>query len=209
MTRRKTTEMSILPPDVHNALRQLLQALPSADNAARTQAEESLNNEWVVARPEVLLMGLVEHMQATEDPTVNAYDGLLGQRAYDFNEHRHAPLPLFSSAAWQQRRGKLLVARSRKNYSSLYKTRRKSLFASDCCNASKANPCPRLDTRLVMQWPRLPGNMRKMVRFNHRLSETNCSVYYSVVSLPCALLGDVGLESHSQNHHLIIVFRHQ
>lgn len=68
--------MSILPPDVHNALGQLLQALSSADNAVRTQAEESLNNEWVAARPEVLLMGLVEQMQATEDPTVHAYKHL-------------------------------------------------------------------------------------------------------------------------------------
>ena len=62
--------MSLLPPDVHNALQQLLQALSSADNAVRAQAEESLNNEWVIARPEVLLMGLVEQMQGTEDPTV-------------------------------------------------------------------------------------------------------------------------------------------
>ena len=68
--------MSVLPPDVHNALGQLLQALSTADNATRTHAEESLNNEWVVARPDVLLMGLVEQMQTTEDLTVHKYKHL-------------------------------------------------------------------------------------------------------------------------------------
>lgn len=73
--------MSLLPPDVHNALQQLLQALSSADNAVRAQAEESLNNEWVVARPEVLLMGLVEQMQGTEDPTVQELRSSFGMKS--------------------------------------------------------------------------------------------------------------------------------
>lgn len=75
---RAAKEMSVLPADVHNALGQLLQALSSADNTTRSNAEESLNKDWVVARPDVLLMGLVEQMQATEDPTVKS--ALLSER---------------------------------------------------------------------------------------------------------------------------------
>ena len=55
--------MSILPPELHTALAELLQALSSADNSARSQAEEQLNTEWVAAQPGVLLMGLVEQIQ--------------------------------------------------------------------------------------------------------------------------------------------------
>ncbi|KAK2825759.1 hypothetical protein FQN49_007395, partial [Arthroderma sp. PD_2] len=59
--------MSVLPQEVHTALSQLLLALSSADNNVRTQAEEQLNNEWVQGRPDVLLMGLAEQIQASED----------------------------------------------------------------------------------------------------------------------------------------------
>lgn len=65
--------MSLLPQDVHTALNQLLQGLQSADNTTRSAAEESLNNDWVTARPEVLLMGLVEHLQAAEDANVRHF----------------------------------------------------------------------------------------------------------------------------------------
>jgi hypothetical protein len=63
--------MSVLPPEVHTALNQLLHGLQSSDNVVRAQAEEQLNNEWVVPRPDVLLMGLVEQIQGSEDPTVS------------------------------------------------------------------------------------------------------------------------------------------
>ena len=62
--------MSVLPPEVHGALSELLQGLQSADNDTRNRAEELLNNEWIVARPDVLLMGLVEHIQSSPEPTV-------------------------------------------------------------------------------------------------------------------------------------------
>lgn len=62
--------MSVLPPQVHAALAQLLQALSSSDNNARSQAEEQLNTEWVAGRPGVLLMGLVEQIQGSEEPSV-------------------------------------------------------------------------------------------------------------------------------------------
>lgn len=64
--------MSLLPPEVHTALNQLLQALQSTDNSARTRAEEQLNTEWVAQRPDVLLMGLAEQMQGSEDEGVSA-----------------------------------------------------------------------------------------------------------------------------------------
>lgn len=62
--------MSVLPPDLFSALSQLLQALASPDNAIRSQAEEQLNNEWVIARPDVLLMGLVENIHSDPSPIV-------------------------------------------------------------------------------------------------------------------------------------------
>ena len=64
------SNMSLLPAEVHGALAQLLQALSSGDNQIRSQAEEQLNNDWVQARPEMLLMGLVEQIQRAEEPSV-------------------------------------------------------------------------------------------------------------------------------------------
>ncbi len=63
--------MSLLPPEVHAALSQLLQGLQSADNVVRIQAEEDLGTNWVQSRPDVLLMGLVEQIQGAEEPTVS------------------------------------------------------------------------------------------------------------------------------------------
>jgi importin-5 len=63
--------MSVLPPEVHTALAQLLQGLQSTDNTARSQAEEKLNTEWVQQRPDVLLMGLAEQMQGSQDEGVS------------------------------------------------------------------------------------------------------------------------------------------
>lgn len=63
--------MSLLPPEVHSALSQLLRALTTADNTIRAQAEEQLNNDWILARPDVLLMGLVEQIQGAEDNAVS------------------------------------------------------------------------------------------------------------------------------------------
>ena len=62
--------MSVLPADVHNELAQLLDALQSSDNSVRSQAEEHLANNWTNNRPEMLLMGLVEQIQGSNDPIV-------------------------------------------------------------------------------------------------------------------------------------------
>ena len=63
--------MSLLPPEVHAALAQLLQALAASDNTLRSRAEEQLSTDWVQARPDVLLMALVEQIQGSEDHGVN------------------------------------------------------------------------------------------------------------------------------------------
>lgn len=62
--------MSILPENVHSELAQLLDALQSSDNSVRSQAEEHLQNNWVLTRPDMLLMGLVEQIQGSNDPMV-------------------------------------------------------------------------------------------------------------------------------------------
>ena len=63
--------MSVLGPEIHNALSQLLQMLSSPDNSVRSAAEEQLNTDWIAHRPDVLLMGLVEQMLDSTDPSVS------------------------------------------------------------------------------------------------------------------------------------------
>lgn len=63
--------MSVLPPEVHAELAQLLQALQSADNNVRSQAEEHLQSNWTSTRPEVLLMGLAEQISISNDTPVH------------------------------------------------------------------------------------------------------------------------------------------
>ena len=67
--------MSVLPADAHAELAQLLSALQSTDNNVRAQAEEHLNNNWVATKPEMLLMGLVEHIYGSNDATVSFISG--------------------------------------------------------------------------------------------------------------------------------------
>ncbi|KAI7596686.1 hypothetical protein KC346_g12997, partial [Hortaea werneckii] len=72
--------MSLLPPEVHTALTQLLQGLQSTDNTVRTQAEEQLNTEWVSKRPDMLLMGLAEQMQGAQEEGTRAFSAVLFRR---------------------------------------------------------------------------------------------------------------------------------
>jgi hypothetical protein len=62
--------MSVLAPEVHNELAQLLDALQSSDNEVRSQAEEHLANNWTTNKPNMLLMGLVEQIQGSNDSVV-------------------------------------------------------------------------------------------------------------------------------------------
>lgn len=62
--------MSLLSPEIHAELTQLLQALQSADNGIRSQAEEHLQTNWTASRPEILLMGLAEQVQGAQAAAV-------------------------------------------------------------------------------------------------------------------------------------------
>lgn len=62
--------MSVLPAEIHTALAQVLQALQSADNIVRSQAEDRLHSDWTAGRPDVLLMGLVEQIQGSQESAV-------------------------------------------------------------------------------------------------------------------------------------------
>jgi hypothetical protein len=64
--------MSVLPAEIHAELVQLLDALQSAENTVRSQAEEHLTSNWVATKPEMLLMGLVEQIQGSNDTTVSS-----------------------------------------------------------------------------------------------------------------------------------------
>lgn len=81
--------MSLLPPEVHSALSQLLRALSTPDNAVRAQAEDQLNNDWIQNRPDVLLMGLAEQIQGAEEVVVGPY--LEGARRADRREEMLTP----------------------------------------------------------------------------------------------------------------------
>ncbi|KAJ5672118.1 hypothetical protein N7507_001245 [Penicillium longicatenatum] len=72
--------MSLLPPEVHTALSQLLRSLSTPDNAVRSQAEDQLNNDWVQNRPDVLLMGLAEQIGGAEDTLTRAFSSVLFRR---------------------------------------------------------------------------------------------------------------------------------
>lgn len=63
--------MSLLAPEIHANLSQLLAALTSSENDTRTRAEEQLNQDWLANQPDVLLMGLVEQLQASQDVGVS------------------------------------------------------------------------------------------------------------------------------------------
>lgn len=62
--------MSLLSPDAQNELDQLLDALQSPDNSRRSIAEAHLTNNWTLPKPEMLLLGLVEQIQVSNDPAV-------------------------------------------------------------------------------------------------------------------------------------------
>jgi importin-5 len=62
--------MSVLPAEIHSALAHILQALQSPDNNVRTQAEDQLHTDWTAGRSDILLMGLVEQIQGSQEPAV-------------------------------------------------------------------------------------------------------------------------------------------
>lgn len=63
--------MSVLAPELHAELLQLLDVLKATDNTVRAQAEEHLNSSWLANKPELLLMGLVEQIHTSSDKGVS------------------------------------------------------------------------------------------------------------------------------------------
>ncbi|PHH58697.1 hypothetical protein CDD81_4814 [Ophiocordyceps australis] len=72
--------MSLLSANVHAELSQLLQALQSADNVVRSQAEEHLQSNWTSPRPDLLLMGLAEQIQAAQQNTTRSFAAVIFRR---------------------------------------------------------------------------------------------------------------------------------
>ena len=100
--------MSLLTPEVHTALSQLLQGLQSGQNNVRSAAEEQLNNEWVVARPDVLLMGLVEQMQIQMSQDASVCFSMVRPMSDWTNQfRRYALLQQFFSDAFQRKRERI------------------------------------------------------------------------------------------------------
>jgi hypothetical protein len=62
--------MSLLGPELHAELTELLRALQSPNNQLRSQAEEVLKG-WTLERPHILLMGLVEQITASAETGVS------------------------------------------------------------------------------------------------------------------------------------------
>lgn len=117
--------MSVLPAEVHSALNQVLQALQSTDNTVRTQAEKTLNDEWINQRPDMLLMGLAEQMQGSQDEGTRAFSAVLFRRMSartikeaSSGESKEIFLHL-SSEARGQIRGKLLQAHAQEPKTSV------------------------------------------------------------------------------------------
>lgn len=98
--------MSLLPPEIHTALSQLLGGLSSPDNVLRTQAEDQLNSDWIQNRPDVLLMGLAEQIEGAEDVIVSSRgrsSGDKGGRGLNLNTEKAVPLQIaipFSSHSY-------------------------------------------------------------------------------------------------------------
>ncbi|KAI1000584.1 Importin subunit beta-3 [Podosphaera aphanis] len=72
--------MSILPADALSEFTQMLNALQSPDNVVRSQAEEHLMNNWTLSKPDMLLMGLVEQIQGSNDPTIRSFASVIFRR---------------------------------------------------------------------------------------------------------------------------------
>lgn len=71
---------SPLPSEAVAALQDLLAALTSADNAVRSSAEASLNNEWVTKNPDILMVGLSEQMKTNPQDSSRSFAAVLFRR---------------------------------------------------------------------------------------------------------------------------------
>ncbi|KAJ9297737.1 hypothetical protein DTO271G3_3958 [Paecilomyces variotii] len=117
--------MSLLPPEVHTALSQLLRALTTPDNTVRSQAEDQLNGEWIQNRPDVLLMGLAEQIEGAEDQVTRSFAAVLFRRIStktSKDPRTNESKELFSTLTDEQRiaiRTKLVACLSRESVSDV------------------------------------------------------------------------------------------
>lgn len=96
--------MSMLPTEVLAELSQLLQALQSADNTIRQQAENILADNWTSTRPEVLLMGLVENIGGSPDVGTRSFASVIFRRiaSKTRKNERGETVDMFTSLAKEQ-----------------------------------------------------------------------------------------------------------
>ena len=94
----------MLPPEVSQSLSTLLQVLSSSDNVTRAEAEEALNNDWTTNRPDVLLMGLVEQIQSTQDAAVGTTNPYFRPRSLPHAQTRSFAAVLFRRIASKSRK---------------------------------------------------------------------------------------------------------
>lgn len=66
--------------DVASALIQLLSSLTSTDNVQRTNAEQSLNSQWILERPDLLLAGLADQLRSASDVALRSFAAVLLRR---------------------------------------------------------------------------------------------------------------------------------
>lgn len=161
--------MSILPPEVHAALTQLLQGLSSPDNDARTFAEDQLNTAWVATQPDVLLMGLVEVLGVAQEPNVSNAACL--QRCHCVGISRADPadmpwvlksqgrLPRSSSVAWPRKIENSPEAKTPRNSFHRYSSRKNLRSDRNCWNVFKEKNCRWSDIRSEMRLLKLQDNI--------------------------------------------------
>lgn len=154
--------MSVLSPEIHSALVQLLQGLQSPDNNVRSYAEEQLNNEWVIARPDVLLMGLVEQVQASQDLSVClAHASSSPSLGCDERSQSSscAPSPPSYFGEWPRRPGRFQTRKNRKSSFLLCSHPKKELSGRSSWNVYIRKLKRSLGTRLETQWQKSQDNM--------------------------------------------------
>lgn len=151
--------MSVLPAEVQGALSQLLQALASPDNSLRSQAEEQLNNDWTTNQPDMLLMGLVEQLQASEDASVGATPMKPTFLRVVLTRCRLDPLPPSCFENRPRRIRNFLAQTKTKSFSLPSAPRPGALYDRNCSRVLQGSKSTLLGTKLETQSQRLQENM--------------------------------------------------
>lgn len=154
--------MSMLAVEIHRELTQLLHGLQSSDNVVRTQAEESLESQWVQPRVDMLLVGLVEQMLGAEDTAVRLACLKIGVLCRLYG-NRPVRTPPSSSVAYRPGLVETKPPTAPKKFSSFFHNSSKTRFARSCCNHFQTKLQLKSGTKLPMRSPRLRGNTWRRV----------------------------------------------